>query len=563
MSQKVVFVVENEVGQLSTYDTELTARGFKVYGAETVREARGYIEELGEEIDVALLDMKLETDPDEPGTTGADLGLELKKKCSNIIPEFLIRSGYVEVAYLKSALDLGAAAYMPKSSRIDDIVRHVRALMLRHYLKVENPKVVEELNRIAATTKNITDSIRCFCEHILAPTFDDCLGAPFILLLTDKVDTQSCAGNAGLPFSSERIYHTLQALTHGNADPATPYQFDSKHMWTERSNAQEGYIIEQLEGAAFVSLANVGDYRLSLGILKAPAGEEYPEAPLALAAAIARYVRPTVCETFIKILVQIDTKRKTTLGSTSQLCLFLGQDQLAILNEGVSKGDLSPDSLTHQRLDAMAADLQETGVILMNVAESVDDGNMPLIRMSEVIRETWDDLTEPWKLRDINFSLEGECSVAADEEDMYVIMARILQWLALRKVATEPPNEPTIIVRCESDERSSRIIFEDRSRRLPPRLRERLFEPFTLAVPSARSLATPGRVAPESGESEFKASRHRPGYLPLYLAKTLVEEKYRGWLEDKSDEMDGEVGHRLVMQLHKAFEPEILRAGRI
>ena len=48
----------------------------------------------------------------------------------------------------------------------------------------------------------------------------------------------------------------------------------------------------------------------------------------------------------------------------------------------------------------------------------------------------------------------------------------------------------------------------------------------------------------------------------MYLAKTLVEEKYRGWLEDKSDEMEGEVGHRLVMQLHKAFEPEILTAAR-
>src|SRR5438270_5514368 len=182
MRQKIVFIVENEPGLITTYAQELKARGLDVYSAETVREARYLIAELGEKIDVALLDMKLETDPDEPRTTGADLGLELKKRCISITPEFLIRSGYSEVAYLKSALELGAAAYMSKDTYINDIIRHVRALMLRHYLKVENPNVVEELNRIAATTKNITDSIGSFCEHIIAPTFADCLGPPFILL---------------------------------------------------------------------------------------------------------------------------------------------------------------------------------------------------------------------------------------------------------------------------------------------------------------------------------------------------------------------------------------------
>jgi hypothetical protein len=40
-----------------------------------------------------------------------------------------------------------------------------------------------------------------------------------------------------------------------------------------------------------------------------------------------------------------------------------------------------------------------------------------------------------------------------------------------------------------------------------------------------------------------------------------VEEKYHGWLEDKSADMEGEVGHRLVMQLNKTFEPEVLSAS--
>src|ERR1041384_5887485 len=103
MRQKIVFIVENEIGVRTTYTTELSNRCFEVYSVGTVREARYLIKELGVKIDVAFLDMKLETDPEEPGTTGADLGKELKSKCINITPEFLIRSGYNEVAYLKAA----------------------------------------------------------------------------------------------------------------------------------------------------------------------------------------------------------------------------------------------------------------------------------------------------------------------------------------------------------------------------------------------------------------------------------------------------------------------------
>ena len=564
MRQKIVFIIENESGVRTTYETELKQRGFDVYSAETVKDARFYIKELGEKIDVALLDMKLETDPDEPGTSGAELGLELKSKCINITPEFLIRSGFSEVAYFKSALELGAAAYLAKTdTRIDDVVRHVRALLLRHYLKVENPTVIEELNRIAATTKNITDSIRSFCEHILAPAFEDCLGAPFMLLLTDENETQNIAGSADMPLTPERMYHTLQAMTHANADPAVPYEFNAAHFQTEMARSQDNFMIKQLEGSAFISLASVNNYRLSLGILKAPPKQAFPEDPLKLASLVSRYVRSTVCENFIKILVHIDTKRKTTLGSTSQLCLFLGQEQTTIADEGVSTGELVKGSTTHLRLQSMADDLQETGVILTNVAQSLDRSEMTRVQMTSLIMDAWEDLRDAWQLSDIKFNLDGECSVYADQDDLYIIVARVLQWLAQRRAATEPPFQPTIIVHCESDDRSARLIFEDRSKRLLANLRERLFEPFTLAAPSARGLAAARQSAEaEISVEDIKASARRPGYLPLYLAKTLVEEKYHGWFEDKSDEMEGEVGHRLVMQLHRAFEPEAIPARR-
>lgn len=572
MRRKRVLVVEDLPGIRATYTRELSNRGFDVFSAGTVKEARYLIGELGETIDVALLDMRLENDPDEPHTSGAELGLELKETCKNILPEFFIRSAYAEFAYFKAAFELGAAAYLKKNDTYPaDVIRHVRALMLKHYVKVENPDVEDGLKRIAAITKNTTDSIKSFCENILAPALAECLGVPFVLLLTDSAGTQNCAGAAGLasgtdmPLSLERIYHVIQAITHGNADPLTPYVLDANHVREHAGSKQEEHIVESLDGAAFISLADLNDrrnvYRLSLGILKAD-WATFPEDPAALAAVVARYVRATVSENFIKILVHIDTKRKSTLGSTAQLCLFVGQDQTALIDEGVAAGDLKMESPTHRLLGDMAEDLRDTGVVLMNVAKSVDEEDARRIRMAELLNKTWEELKKSWRLKGIDFNVEGECSIVANEQDITIIIERILQWLVQRKIATESPNEPAIRVRCESDDRNSRVIFEDRSRRLSPRLRERLFEPFTLAAPPARHLSPLQPDMQDEDDEEVKESRHRPSYLPLYLAKTLVEEKYWGWLEDRSDEMDGDVGHRLAIRLHKSFESEVARGNK-
>jgi len=552
MRPGTVLIVENEAGLRDTYHDELQRRGFDVRSAGTVRAARDIVYELREQIDVALLDMRLH-DLEEPNTTGADIGLELRQLCPQWTPEFLVRSQYAEVAYYKAALELGVAAYLAKLSRndsdLDQVIRHVRALVLRRFLKIENPTVIDELNRIAATTKSVGHSILAFCEHTLAPHLSRCLGAPYVLLLTDAAGTQNCASNTDMPFGFERFYEVLQAMTHGNADPTTPYTFSMRHL-DEAANATERYMTERLEGAAFVPLASVYDYRLSLGILKAAPEEKFPERPAELATVVARYVRSTVCENFIKILVQLDTKRRTMLKNTSQLCLALGQDQLAVVDEGLTRGDLKSESSTYQKLQLMAEDLEETGAILMNVADSAETAGTSRVEMAPLIKDTWQDLSRDLGLSGIDFSLSGNCSVVAEEEDLAVIVARVLQWLAQRKIATESPNKPAIVVGCEEDGRTAKVTFEDRSRRLPQALRDRLFLPFTLAVASPRNL--PPSV---NHGNTAEPTKRRPGlYLPLYLAKTLVEEKYRGYLDDNSDDMPDDAGHRLVIRLHKAFE---------
>jgi hypothetical protein len=116
----------------------------------------------------------------------------------------------------------------------------------------------------------------------------------------------------------------------------------------------------------------------------------------------------------------------------------------------------------------------------------------------------------------------------------------VLQWLVQRRNQTPPDIKQQINVHCDESNALTSITFEDCSHRLPHKLREQLFMPFSIsAIPQeGTKLSGPGL------------------YLPLFLAKMLVEEKYGGWLDDRSDEISSTLGHRLVMSFpsHKKVQ---------
>src|SRR5262249_13041725 len=129
-----------------------------------------------------------------------------------------------------------------------------------------------------------------------------------------------------------------------------------------------------------------------------------------------------------------------------------------------------------------------------------------------------------------------ECTVQAATEDMIIIVSRLLQWFTKRFVESPSDMNPEISVHCTMSDEGSVLVFEVRSRRLGELLRKRLFEPFTQAVPVPLSSTK---------------MNHAGIYLPLYLAKMLVEEKYKGRLEECSNEIEGGLGHRFVVR----FQP--------
>jgi hypothetical protein len=178
----------------------------------------------------------------------------------------------------------------------------------------------------------------------------------------------------------------------------------------------------------------------------------------------------------------------------------------------------------------MAEDLWQTGITLSGAANSPVDDDSPILDMNKMIKSAFENSKDMIPC-DVAFEIEGSCRVKAGHSDMYIAVKRLLQWLAQRCTETPPDIFPQINVQCVEREDGAFITFEDRSRRLPQKLREHLFDPFATSV-----------VPPtETGE-------RGPGlYLPLYTAKILVEEKYGGRLDDKSNEMEGEIGHRLVM----------------
>jgi DNA-binding NarL/FixJ family response regulator len=545
MSSKTVVVVEDREAQRIGMVYALERRGFRARGAATVAEARQAIEELREEIDVMVLDMLLE-DPAAINVTGADIGIQLQAEHPTWMPEYFIQSAHSKVNYYQLALRLGAATYLPKLKGevdISEVIRHVRALALRRALRLERPQVADRLGAIYDSTKNLSTAVKVFCRDILKSEFDACLGAPYVLLLTDESGTHNFVTNTNLPLGHESIYTTLQAMAHGISNFSSPYEVTAEELrkLPKPVNENERRVHERLAGAAFIPLANIQFFRLSLGLLEPLSGEvlleplprkvEFPEDTGKLAAVLAQYVRSTIVEHVLRILVHLDSQKRAMLKGTSRFCVFLGQDQQSIVEEGIANLDLKEGSETHYKLTNLADDLWDTGTILTNVANSDLKLNHPPLELRSLVDQAFQDLKETMHFPSVKFSIEGDCTIRAKSDDIYIALIRVLQWLVQRRIETPPETEQEIRVRCVSADNASQVIFEDQSLRLASKVREQLFMPFSISA-----------VTPVGTKSLG------PGlYLPLFLAKMLVEEKYGGGLDDRSDELEGEIGHRLVM----------------
>jgi DNA-binding NarL/FixJ family response regulator len=544
VTKKKVLIIEDSDPIRLSLQVVLESCGFDVYSSGNVFGARQLAEHHWEELDVTILDMSLQ-DLDDPQTTGADIGIEFRAKKNSYPPESLIYSGRREIDYYRLALRLGAASYLTKGAEdVSTVVRHVKVLALRRSLNGENPKVAAEVARIATQSKTQSDAISAFCQRVLKPEFESCLGAPFVILFTEGNKTQNCADNAGLPTGCNTFYHTLQALAHGKGNLTEPFVVEASEL-EEPKDKETALLHEKFDLAAFLTLSLFSNLRLTIGILQKGDNQKVPapESGRALCLVLAQYLRTTLLESLIRLWSRwSESKAQVIRTNTAKLCLSVGRE----IRDSLSSAD-------SERLELLADDLSDTGEILSQLENRSWHETIKTISIKEVVSKTWELIAQS-EARPIfpNLDLQGDCLVEAQRNDLEVIFSRLLQWLTYRNMATPLEVDPWIRIKCETSAAGATVIFEDNSIRLHKKLRADMFAPFTQAISTPFSDIESGEPTPVTTEDETrqKSQLNRGRYLPLYLAKMLVEGRYNGVLEDHSDDIEEHsYGHRIVMHL--------------
>jgi hypothetical protein len=426
----------------------------------------------------------------------------------------------------------------------------VRALALRHALSIERPDALATIQSIAASSRNPGEAVLRFCKEILVTELASCLGAPFILLVTAGRRTFGWSSSAVLPASEREEYETLQALAHGLSKVDEPFVLDSS--WVDQlSGALPALwfqnLLPALRGAVFVPLCADHELRLSLGIL--PQADSLDPDIAGLGLALSKYFQPAVLKhqmTLSATLAEMHARQMEVLKTTSQFCLWLGQEQMITLEAAEDAGEVGERGRYVRKMLFLSEDLCRTGELLKELAESRPGWTSQeeaaeqkyLLSMRETVEKAWRKVSRlvGGEGSDILSLGKGDCKVLGQPAYLEIATSRVLQWLAQRTVETPVGVEPRISVQFPSSGNGRRIVFEDRSRRLAGHLRQFMFEPLSQPIPypPLEDSAGPG------------------DHLPLYVSKTLVEIGIGGRLEDCSEHLEGGLGHRLEMSFPDA-----------
>jgi len=530
-AEEIILIIEDEDPQRIGIQIDFESRGLSVRGVKNVQDAREAFKELGEELAVMVLDMRLD-DPQAPGVTGADLGLEVRAGKLRRLPEFLILSGHSQLEYYQRAIRLSVAAYLSKEdTSSDQLIRHVRALLIRRNLSVDDHDVSRRIAQIAEKSQSVSEATAGFCSEILAPVLSRFLGAPHIILLGDGHSILAFQNGAKAPQELQPIYEKVEMAIYAKMNASEPFVIDSNILLEITGDDIDAASTEGILGAVFLPLPFGHEIRLSIGIL--PSDQPLAEAPKELALILSHYLHRSVLETLFYMLEQhlnfrarLDAAQSLAYASSC-----IADDQLAILSDAVGDKEIRTDSESFRRLMSLSEELRDTGQTLMMLEGERSEAAPEPIEICSLVLDVLEDLDVPLlKDRDI---VRGDCLSIMPRDDLFIALSRVIQWFAQR--LEEHPSSKFHII-CEETPEGASVTFEDSSPQLPLRLRQRLFSPFAQPAPAAK--------------------REREGvgrHFPLYLAKVLVELKHGGKLEDRSDELPENLGHKFAMSLPTSF----------
>lgn len=546
MPNASVLIIEDEELQRRSLERALRNAGFEVVACGDADAARTEVVRRGTPFHVVILDMLLERDT----LTGAALGKEFlaRDEWKHRPPEFLVNSAKSEESYYEQALKLGVAAYLKKDNhRIEEVVDHVRVLALRRSLSLDNGEMLGQSRLIAAESRDGLEATRRFCESVIIKAFEDFLPLESILLLTMGENTHAYATRTGTLRGANPVFSIVQALTHGTAGGAEPFVVDSTRWESVRLSPEtsSASVLRLLDQAALVPFLASQGIRLSVGILPTSTSKEDALRGRQLAQLVLDFLRPSIVDHLLQVLAhfsELEAKRRAVLKATSTICLFVGQQQLAALDAAGDVGEISTPGPFIGRLRSLANDLVNSGGLLGElICEPIGrDESVTPTSLLGIVGAAWHEVSRVLTLEDGRLlTLSGEGRVECRSEYLQLAVGRILLWFARRQVDLLPEASRSVEVLCFKDPANERTVvlqIEDRSPRLPDRLREQLMEPFASAAmgPTKKDIEGPGQ------------------HLALYLAKMLIEEGCQGRLLDRSHELEGAVGHRFVLRLPSA-----------
>jgi DNA-binding NarL/FixJ family response regulator len=539
-------VVENQKGTAASLVKRLQHRGFQATSVSNIAQTRALISNPREHFDVAILDMLME-DPVDKSTTGIDLGYEIRESQHELPPEFLVYSAHDKPAHYDAALQLGVAAYIKKGTKDEaDIFSHISSLALRRGLSPVRHEIGQKIERIAEEDNDVITAVSSLCTQVIKPEIDVSLGVPSIFLLSDDKGTRNLVTDTGMPADFGQAYEQIQNETFDKDSDSDPFVFEGGTLAGEL-DAQGRDVLRRLEGSTFLRLYAADGLRLSVGILRGErtAALAAEKEPRKLASILNPYLGPPV-NRLLKYLSRIEAaidkakasaQRTILLDYTSKFCLSVGGTQMSVLDEAVEKGEIDPANECFQKLHKLAVDLHTTGKEFSQLLGTRHRATPPAAPSEKVSARSVVD--KAWKMMEVQHLVDrlelaqrGEdFSLAIEEKDLLVAVLRMLQWMAQRiTVRPTGPNQK-IEVAYEKPAGRLEIHLTDQGRILGAQLRRKLFDPFTLGNPT---------------DVEVSGKETLPGlYLPLYLAKTLVEVKNKGLLQDRTDE--SKPGHHFVL----------------
>jgi DNA-binding NarL/FixJ family response regulator len=550
MNSYPVLLVDDNDEYRSAIARGLRKQGIDIVEANSPEQARAVLLTTPDPA-VVILDVVFDDENKQPlAENGFAFGLRLKSERERP-PEFLIHSGHEDIDYFQAALKLGAAAYVGKTetaesglSQVDVIAGHVRALALRRAL--QDPAMALSLHDIVIHSDSLDEAIVRFSRDVLAKELQGTVGGNFILLLTRGDEVAAVTGTDVALRTSDRALLQLQGAVHARLSNTEPYVVSARKVWAPNQEHEElQRLLESLSGAAFADLGEVHSARLSVGLI--PRSRADVEAVKEQVKLLDRYFQKPLMLQLTAILTEwtkLDLKRRleihkreVLLDATGKFCLYEAEELTYALRDSDADEDGTPASVKVEKLKAIADELRQAGEVLGYFAHGLPaDVPEKASDVAAIVEEVWsDEIALEYRLAQPTLRIVGHCETSDLRDRAARTVAQILDWMARRLSREEVTDDRTLWVECRTDtgNRRVQVIFEEHStKRIPPRLRAWSFEPFY------------GGFAHEPSDARADGRRR----LGLYLAKTLAG-LAGGALEDRSDELDGTLGHRFVLEL--------------